>query len=111
MTETNSQMPEYVFHDGRFSVGPLSLKISRIVAVFVVAVVVATIWLRAGWEIDGIISKLLSVVLLADVLFTPSLISSREKRFGKRVESSVFTEMGYRWLVTMATLIIVSRIR
>jgi hypothetical protein len=71
---------------------------------------VVDIWHRAGWEIEGLISRFLAVVLLADVLLSPTLISWREKRLGKSVKSSAFAEMGYGWLMTMAMLIMVSRI-
>jgi hypothetical protein len=98
MTATNTTSREYVFPDRRFFVGPIMLRLSRIVTTLVVAVVAATIWHRSGRDTVGQISRIISVGIFADVLLTPTLIARREKRTGKKVEWSVYADNGYGWL-------------
>jgi hypothetical protein len=101
MTEMDSTMPEVGFPDDTHSVRPWILKFNRFATAFVVTVAIV-----ASWHRFGLLAKILAVVLLANALFVPTLIRLREKRSGKKMESSVFEQNGYLQLAMMAMLMI-----
>jgi hypothetical protein len=99
MTGIDAPMPEYVFHNDSHSVRPWILKLSRFSTTLVVAIAVI-----ASWHSYELIAKFLAVVLLANVLFVPTLIRLKEKRGGKKMENSVFEQNGYMQLAMLAML-------
>jgi len=92
-------MPEHVFHDGSHSVNSWILKLLRFSTTFVVGITIIR-----SWPSFDLIAKFLAVILLANILFVPTLIRLKEKRSGKRAESSVFEQNGYMQLMMIAIL-------
>jgi len=75
------------------------LRLFKIVTVLLVALVVV-----ANWPSYLLISKFVSVILLADLLFSSTLDRWRAGRTGKRLEISIMELAGYRRLILMALL-------
>ena len=79
MTEANSLQSVNVNQHDYHPVGPLTVRLFRILATAFVAVAII-----GSWHAFSLSSKLLGVVLLADILLIPTLYRLKEKRTGKK---------------------------
>src|SRR5260370_19094888 len=101
MTETSSVETATPNQHDYHPVGPLTVSLFRFLATAFV-----TLAIIGSWYSFNLTSKFLGVVLLADILLTPTFYRFKEKRTGQKTESLLLTLNGYRWVTFLTMLLL-----